>query len=421
MISTFVTAVADRQVEAADGTAAVVAPYDGSGPYPQAFARHGWHTMAVLPQARLRPLAYQAAEEPAGYSGTLVHRTVRETVQDLRTMGVSAVVAGSAAGIELAERIAWHLSLPGADPATSPLRYDRGLQADLLVRSRIPVLRGIRTTSLADAVAWARGCPLPGYLLGPAAVGSPVEPSAYTSELQISAGWPAMRRAAAGYTGSAHLVLTEQHALCQYTVNSATRPGPDGRPEHAITDIWAETRSVGGQLDRTDLLSRDGLLTRTLSLQARRALDVLGVVCGPATTRLAYGVDDGAGDGPLVVSVLAAPVVTPASDALRTATGRDRIADALDAWIPSPAAPAPAPGGQHVVRVHLRPAAAIAPWAQRLLHTLPTVVALSGHHTPGAPLGAEVVLSSSNLRAIEQDYRVIRSLDKHDLTSPDQP
>ncbi|WP_369228536.1 hypothetical protein AB5J52_48710 (plasmid) [Streptomyces sp. R39] len=410
-------------VNAAAGTAAVVAPYDGDGPYPQAFTRHAWRTMAVLPEPRRRPLAYQAVAAPAGYTETIVHRQLRQTVKALRAMGVSVVVAGSATGIELAERIAWHLGLPGADPASSPLRYDRGVQADILAHAGIPAVRGIRTTSLAEAVAWTQALPLPGYLLGPSVTGSPIEPMACTTELQISAAWPAMRRAAAGYTGSAYLVLTEQHSPRQYTLNSATRPGPDGRPEHTITDIWAESFTSAGQWDRADLLMRDGLLTRTLSQHARRALDVLGVQCGPASTRLAYGVDDGAGDGPLVVSVLAAPVVTPADDALLAATGRDRIADVLDAWIPSRAGLGPAPGGQHVVRVRLSHCAAIASWPERIrvLRALPTVVALSEHHIPSTSLGAEVVLSSTNPRAIEEDYRTVRALDQQDLNGPDQP
>ncbi|MFK0154262.1 hypothetical protein ACIQVK_19580 [Streptomyces sp. NPDC090493] len=422
MSSISATAAAVPRVDAAAGTAAVVAPYDGGGPYLQGFTQLGWRTVAVLPEPRLRPLAYQATVAPAGYTGTVVHRLLRHTVKALRAIGVSVVVVGSAAGIELAERIAWHLGLPGADPASSPLRYDRGVQAGVLSRAGIPTVRGIRTTSLADAVAWTQRFPLPGYRLGPAVAGSPVAGAVCTSDLQISAAWPAMRRAAAGYTGSAHLLLTEQHSPRQYTLHSTTRPGQDGRPEHLITDAWAEIRTSSGQLDRTDLLPHHGLLTRTLSLYAMRALDALGVMCGPATARLAYGVDDGASDGPLVLSVLTAPVVTPADEALRRARGRDRAADAVAPWIPAPAAPVPAPAPQHIVRVHLRNGDVLSAWTARRLRSLPTVVAISERHIPGMSPGAEAVLSSGDLRAIEQDYRAIRALDQSaPTTSWDRP
>ncbi|MFJ8158381.1 hypothetical protein [Streptomyces sp. NPDC094468] len=410
MIRTLVADTPVTSCAAVPGTAAVIAPYDDS-PYPRAFAGHGWLTTAVMPEARLRPLAYQAAPAPSGFRHTLVHRTVRHSVQVLRTMGVAAVVAGSPAGIELAERIAWHLQLPGADPASSPLRFDRGRQAELLSRSGMPALRGIRTTSLADAVAWASARRLPGYLLGPAVSGSPVRPIACTSDLQISAAWPAMRRAAAGYTGSQYLVLTERHST-QYTVHSATRPGPDGQPQHVITDTWVDSRTADGQVARTDLLAAGGLLARTLSLRTRQALDALGVTAGPATTRLAYGIDEGAGEGPLVVSVLAALDANPADGALRTATGRDRVADVLDAWVPSPGALVQTPGGQHIVRVRLPHGLVLDPATVHVVRNLPTVAAVSADHE-----GTEVVLSSRNRRAIEADYQAIRALNGHAPTA----
>ncbi|MGW4912867.1 hypothetical protein [Streptomyces sp. NPDC004270] len=404
-------AAAVVRTDPAAGTAAVIAPYDGGVPYPRAFARHGWRTVAVVPERRLRPPAYQSSPVPVGYTGTVVHRGVRQTVKALRALGVSAVVAGSSGGIEPAERIAWQLGLPGADPACSPLRYDRGAQADRLARAGIPALRGIRTTSPADAVAWARTRPGPGYLLAPAATGTPVDPVECGDERQINTAWPAMRRAAVQHSGSAHLVLSERPSRLQYTVNTATRPGPDGRPEHVVTDLWADVHTGDGRLDRTDLLPPGSPLAQTLALRTIRALDALGVVCGPVTTRLAYGADEEL----LVMCALAAPVVTPADEALRAATGRNRAADALGAWIP-PAAGArctPAPSGQHIVRVHLRPAAGIAPWLGALLRSLPTVVAASEIRTPGAPVSAEAVLSSSEPRAIERDYRVIRALEHH--------
>ena len=218
------------RAEAAAGAAAVVAPYDGGTSYARAFARYGWRTVAVLPEHRLRPPAYRNATPPAGYGDTVVHRGLRQTVKALRALGVSAVVAGGAGGIELAERIAWQLGLPGADPASSALRYDRGAQAARLARVGIPALRGIRTARLADAVAWARSYPAAGYLLAPAAAGTPVDAVVCADEHRIGAAWPALWHAAARHSGSPHLVLTEVPGRRRYTVDTVTRPGPDGRP-----------------------------------------------------------------------------------------------------------------------------------------------------------------------------------------------
>ncbi|MER5572410.1 hypothetical protein [Streptomyces massasporeus] len=420
------TLAASAQSLRVAGTAAIVAPYSGSE-YAEAFARKGWKTVAVHLDARLRPSALADARICGPYADTVEHRgSLRQTVKALRKLGVTAVVAGSAAGIALADRIASMLDLPGGDPETSQLRCDRGAQAAALATAGVPALNSVRTTSLSEALKWAELFPLSRYVLAPAAAGVPVEPVSCTHELQVSAAWPAMRRAAARYSGDAHLVLTEDLPGRQYLVHSVTRPGHEGQPDHLITDIWAETRSADGRLDRTDLLDRHPLLTRALSVYTLRVLDALGVVRGPVMSRIVYG----ATRGPLLISALAAPGLSLADEALRAATGRERVADVVDAWVsPSPAELVPAPTGRRVVRVHLQPTdggEGIDPWLGRILRQLPTVVAVSAglqpHTAVSTPLaGAEVVLSSDEPEAVEADYRVIRALEREGLYRGGRP
>ncbi|MFJ5645837.1 hypothetical protein [Streptomyces sp. NPDC093223] len=416
-------AVATRsRAGAAGGTAAVVAPDDSA--YLEAFARHGWRTVAVTAEAGQRPLAYRGEPLPACYGTTVVHRGLRQTVKTLRAMGVTAVLPGSAEGIELAERISWHLHLPGGDPASSPLRRDRGIQAAALVRHGLSAPRTIRTASLSDALDWAAAHPLPSYLLAPAATGVPVDAVACATAQHISLAWPAMRRLAAIYSGDQRLCLTESLPARQYLVTTTSRPGPDQRPDHSVYDVWADVRSADGQMDRADLLDSGTLLTRALSLATVRALDVLGVVHGPVTTRLAYRAgedEDTNSGGPMVIAALAAPAATPADTVLRTSTGRDRTADVLDAWIP-PAAGQLVPASRprtHVTRVHLSlPDTGLPGWLEDVLHRLPTTAAVHEHAPPppyaAAPLSAEVVLASTDPTAIEDDYRLIRALESSD-------
>lgn len=395
-------------------TAAVVAPGSGCG-YAAAFARRGWRPVAVDLAPRLRPPALARLKTYDLYAHRVEHHgSLRQTVKALRALGVSAVVAGSAAGIGLAERIAWQLDLPGADPAASLLRHDRGTQAAALARAGIAAPRGVRTMSLADALKWAEDHPLPGYLLAPAAVEVPVAPVTCEYELQISAAWTAMCRAAARHSGNAHLVLAERLPGCQYVVNSVTRL-VDGHPDHVVTDVWAETRTAGGRLVRTDLLDRHQLLTRVLSMYVLRVLDTLGMVCGPVSSRVVYS----EGRGPVLVSALAVPGTSPGDAALRAATGRDRFADAVDAVIsPLPAQPVRIPTGHRIVRVHLHPgnSGRIDPWVARSLRRLPTVVAVGADPQPDPPAaaraGGEIVLSSSDPEAVEADYRTIRALER---------
>ncbi|MEU1404999.1 hypothetical protein ABZ471_22020 [Streptomyces sp. NPDC005728] len=413
-ISSAAPVVAPR-FEAAAGTVAIVAPYGGSA-HPETFARQGWRTVAVELDARRRPSALAPARGAGACADSVQHcGSLRRTVKKLRGLGVSAVVAGSAAGIGLAERIGWHLGLPQGDPETSWLRYDRGEQAAALVRAGLPAPRGIRSAHLAEVLAWAETCPLPGYVLAPAAAGIPVEPVACAGARQINTAWPAMKRAVAEHPGDAYLVLTERLSTRQFVVNSVSRPGADGQPEHVVTDVWAETRSCDQSLDRTDLLHPHEPLTRALSAYMPRVLDALGVLRGPVTARVAH--DEGR--GPLLVSALAVPGISLADEALRRATGYDRVTGVLDTWLPpSSLQLGPGPAGHRVVRVHLHPSSghAVDPCLGRILRRLPTVAAVSADLLGHAPVTdpaqyAEVVLSSSEPEAVEADYRIIRALE----------
>ncbi|MFI1760717.1 hypothetical protein ACH41H_01385 [Streptomyces sp. NPDC020800] len=413
-ITTTAPVLAPRSQVAA-GTVAIVAPGGGFA-HADAFARQGWRTVAVRPDAGHRPSAMAAASGPGRCTDSVEHRgSLRQTVKALRGLGVSDVVAGSAAGVELAERIAWQLGLPQGDPETSRLRYDRGAQAAALARAGIDAPRGIRSAHLAEVLAWAGSCPLPGYVLAPAAAGTPVDPVACEGANRIDTAWPVMRRALARYSHDAHLVLTERLPARQFVVNSVTRPGADGRPDHVVTDVWAERRSGDGSLDRTDLLHRHEPSARVLSAYMMRVLDVLGVMRGPVTARVAHDEDR----GPLLVSALAVPGISPADEALRRATGYDRVTDVLDTWIPPvPAPPAPGQAAHRIVRVHLHRGSGedAAPGPGRIMRRLPTVVAV-GPDLPGqapdtsAARSAEVVLSSADPEAVEADYRIIRALE----------
>lgn len=403
------------------GIAAVVAPDDACG-YATALLRRGWQPVAVHPAPRP---SVHGVRADGPYAHTVEHRgSLRQTVKALRALDVSVVVAGSAAGIAPAERIAWHLGVPGSDPGAAPLRQDHGVQAAALARAGVPALRGVRTTNLAEALRWAERHPLPGYLLAPAAAGVPVEAVVCRPASRIGSAWPAMRRAVARHSDDPHLVLSERPPGRQFVVNTVTRIGLDGMPEHTVTDLWARTHTPGGLPARTDLLDRHALLTRALTRYTLRVLDTLGVVCGPVSSRVAFG----AGRTPVLVGALAVPGASLADDALRAATGRDRFADALDAVItPAPGRPVPAPTGRPVVRVHFRPRdGGVDPSLGRVLRGLPTVVAVSPGLRPGAPAGAdrggaEVVLSGDEPRAVEADYRVIRALEHEGLFSANRP
>ncbi|MEU9228969.1 hypothetical protein AB0D40_31965 [Streptomyces massasporeus] len=406
---------------AAIGTAAVVAP-DNECRYAAAIARQGWRPIAVDLDHRLRPSPLTAPHAPGPYAHRLEHAgSLERTVKSLRVLAVSAVVAGSAEGIPLAEGIARQLHLPGPDPATSILRYDRGAQATALEQAGLPAVRSVRTTSLAEALTWAEKHHLSSYVLAPAAAAVPVESVVCEHVLQIRAAWPGLKREAARHSGDDHLVLAEHLPGRRYLVNSVTR-SVNGQADHVVTDVWAETRTSNGRLARTDLLRRQQLLTRALHMYVHRALDALGVVCGPAISRIGYA----AGRGPVLISAVTLPATSAADRALREAIGHDRFATALEAAIPRATAQLiPAPTGHRVTRIHLHPrhSGRIDPWTARVLREMPTVAAVSPDlqaiAAAAPPTGTEVVLSSHESHAIEGDYRIIRALEHACLYLPD--
>ncbi|WP_406444584.1 hypothetical protein OHB00_46885 [Streptomyces sp. NBC_00631] len=106
-----------------------------------------------------------------GYAHVITYDgDLRRTLKRLRVAGVGAVLAAGPAGVELAERIAWHLHLPATGaPGSTSLRTDPGAQAKALARTGIAAPHTLRTSHLAEALSWADCLPARAYRLMPAA------------------------------------------------------------------------------------------------------------------------------------------------------------------------------------------------------------------------------------------------------------
>ncbi|WP_236242934.1 hypothetical protein [Streptomyces sp. CC228A] len=393
-------------VPATRTVAAVVAPLPDDTGYATALSRQGALAIAVTPAPSAT--AHPAPRLPEGpYTATVVHTgDPQRTATRLRTLGVRAVVAGSAAGIALADELTHRLRLPGADPHTSRLRRDRGVQAHALAAAGIPTAAFLRTARLDEALTRADELRLPAYELAPAAADAPAAPVVCRGREELRAAWADLRHSAFAHCGDPHLVLALHVPGPRYVVNTLTRTDPATGPRHIVTDVWRETLTPEGRPDRTDLMPRRHTLARVLSLRVLRTLDVLGITQGPATTRLAYS----RRTGPLHLACLAVAHSTPADEALHAATGRHRFLDALDTVIrPRPSLrPELVPTGHHIVRVHRHPT----PEADaRLLHALPhlpTVVRVTDHASAAGAATGEIVLSGP-APVVEADYHALRT------------
>ncbi|MFJ3825075.1 hypothetical protein [Streptomyces nodosus] len=305
---------------------AVIAPQAGSG-YPSALARRGRDAVAVTLGRGARPAAYRGIAADEAYVDVIEYEgDLRSTVKKLRTTGVEAVMAASPVGVELAERIAWQLRLPGSGiPGSTLLRTDRGVQSEALAQIGVTVPTGVRTARLAEALEWIASRRLSVYRLVPAALGVPVRSVNCHTVQQIVAVWPQIQEAAYRHSGNASLVLEEQVEGRQYVVDSVTQLGPDG-PQHAVTGTWAFLHSSTGLLDRTDLLHRHSFLARRLSLYVCRALDALGVASGPASCHLAFEPEL----GPVLLSASTVTHRSRADEAVWAITDCDPIDVTLD-------------------------------------------------------------------------------------------
>ncbi|MEU9168628.1 hypothetical protein AB0D34_12660 [Streptomyces sp. NPDC048420] len=416
MTTAHAAALATAPHTAGTTAVAVIAPQPGSG-YADALARRGRDALAVTLGLGTRPPAYRNTTPDETYTAVIEYAgDLRRTVKKLRTVGVEAVVAASAAGVELAERIAWQLRLPGSGmPGSALLRTDRGVQTEALSRAGIAVPRTLRTTSLVEALAWADCHPASAYRLTSAAIGVTAGPAECPTKQSIAAVWPQIQGAAFHQSGNAALVLRERVAGRQYVVNSVTRLGPDG-PQHAVTGIWAHGHAPTGLLDRIDLLHRHDLLARRLSLYVCRALDTLGVTSGAMSCHVAFEPER----GPVLLS---AGVVTNRSrgdEAIWEITGHDPIDAALDEACCTSRHSSDIPRCR-VARIYVNAPRGGAPESAVLqaLAVLPTAVCINTNPSSFIPRTApllpggkacEIVLADEMPGAIERDYQRIRVL-----------
>jgi hypothetical protein len=382
------------------GTAAVVDPAAPGDLYVPALARHGWRSVAVTGPDRQQ-------NDTAGYVQHVTHRgSLRRTAQRLRDLGVSAVVAGSPAGTEVADQLAARLDLPGNDPATAHIRRDTGWTTTTLLDAGITAPRHIRATRLPDALAWAAFTHIREFVIEHPDPAHPVPPYYCRTPDDIAAGWHHLQQ-----TSSQPLILREHFTGTQYCIHTMSRSTRHGGAEHIITAIWSGRRASSQLVGRSDLLSLKGLLARALSLYMTRALNALGVRYGPAHATVTFIPDR----GPALLSLRTDPHADFATEVLRHATGGDPI-EGTTLLIATGRLPQPQqPRCTHVTKIALLPQrdGAIDSALLRTITTLPTVAATTplrpGAAVRGGDIAGWLLLIADDSRAINQDHHLVRT------------
>ncbi|MFJ6437841.1 glutathione synthetase [Streptomyces sp. NPDC091416] len=387
------------------GAAAIIAPSDAGDLYVPALERHGWNCVAVAVPGTRR------MDGAGGYLRNLNHRgNLRRTAAHLSHLDVRAVLAGSPAGTVLADRLASRLHLPGNDPNTTDTRRDTGSTHAALLDAGIAAPRSITATRLADALTWAAFTQVAELLLEHPDPAHPGSPFYCCSATDIRSAWQHLQ-----HSSGQPLTLREHLAGTRYRIHAVTGPGPDRSTDHTVTTIWAETLAASHAVWRADLLSRQGLLSRALTLYINRALRALGVRYGPSCATVTFIPDR----GPALLSLRTDPYADFASEVLQQVTGHNPFHDtALLLTTGRRYEARHQPGRPHTTKVALLPRSdgALDPHLLRTVTTLPTVVATTVLHA-GAPVRAGQVagcllLVADDSRAIDHDHQVIRAAEK---------
>ncbi len=242
-------------------------------------------------------------------------------LEKLAAQQPAAVLTGSEFGVELADRLAARLGLPGNDPENSAARRDKSLMAEQVAKAGLPVAAQLRTASSEEALAWfqARG--------GAPVVAKPLD-SAGSDNVFICHNEAQLHAAIDCILGATNLMMRSNLAMLlqeylegsEYVINSVSHNG-----EHWITDVWKCTKALtidGRKIyDREDLLPAEAPELDALIGYVEGVLDALSISHGPAHTEVIL-----TAQGPRLLETGARLSGLANPPALQAATGNDQIA-----------------------------------------------------------------------------------------------
>jgi hypothetical protein len=415
--------------------AAVLWPYSTGEQLGPALRERGLAGLAIVPADRAALGMTGPPPDPAGWWQIVPDPgDLGELAALLADAHAVAVLPGDESAVPDAELLAGKLGLHGNDPGTTSWRTGKIAMQNALASAGVPAARTYEAASLAQAaaaaqaVAGAAGWPV---VVKPRWSASSVGVSICHTPADVSAAWAATA-GQRGALGEITRVVAVQEYLDgqKWTVDTVTVPGTGG-PVHVLTSLWRERVIVtGGHVawDQSWLVP-PAVVTdpRSPALRvaayARRALDAVGVVWGPACTEVML-----TGRGPRLVEVMARLAGCYPVGLVELVTGHSQVTATVDA-IADPQAlaarpPPDAKGGLAVAQAWLlAPHAGVLDGAAlQKIRDLPAVMALSPGLVPGAEVDQTTDTPSSPGRVdlcggpaqVEKDIAAIRTLE-HNL------
>ncbi|PHY21105.1 GNAT family N-acetyltransferase [Caulobacter sp. BP25] len=257
---------------------AIVDPYDAGSMLAPAFASRGVAAVMIGSTPEV-PASEAVTFDPASFAHLPPWSAdIAQTITMLRRLGVARVIAGSERGVELADRLAEALALPGNGTRLSTARRDKLRMSETVAAQAIRTPRQIASNSLETLLAWidTEGG-WPAILKPRRAKGS--------EGVRLCATPDEAARAFAAISGrtdrlgSANETVLAQQFLKgrEYVVDTVSL---DGR--HRLAALWAYGKptpdfATVGLLATKQLLPAEGPLAEALFDFAAQVVDALGI------------------------------------------------------------------------------------------------------------------------------------------------
>jgi CelD/BcsL family acetyltransferase involved in cellulose biosynthesis/biotin carboxylase len=278
---------------------AIVDPYDAGSMLAPAFAEHGVASVMVASTSSV-PQEHRASFDPAAYRRLLfANDDLAAIIEALRDIEVRHVIPGSERGVNLADRLAGALGLPGNGTDLSPARRNKFLMIQRASDCGVRVPRQFRSDDVSAMREWIEADGLWPAIVKPCeAIGSEgVRLCASHAELTLAF------HSILGRTNCLDVfndtVLAQEYLRGnEYVIDTVSRDGV-----HRLAGLWAYRKPAAGfetvgRLASKDLLTAEGPLADQLFAFAVDVLNALEIRNGPAHCELI--IDD---KGPALVEI----------------------------------------------------------------------------------------------------------------------
>ncbi|MBA3662282.1 MAG: ATP-grasp domain-containing protein [Gammaproteobacteria bacterium] len=406
----------------------IVDPVSSGSDLAPAFAARGVPVIAIRSSKYVDSGDVGYAEGIRAANFLAIYDDGPELVDDLRALEPCAVIAGSEAGVELADKLSFALTPKFANvPSFARARRHKGEMQRALQKAGLPVIRTLNTASMAEVSDWL----IKENLTHAALVLKPPASAGSDKVFHIRAGEDWKRpfdhilSTPTSLLGkiSETVIIQEQITGIEYAVDTVSASG-----KHVLTDLIRYKKTSAQErmtvYDYTEFVNFDPSQHTELLNYAKQALDALGIRWGAAHSEIML-----TQAGPRLIETGARMCGGPVLELARAATGSNQLERVVEAYLDGEIRTQRFTFRQTVLNVFL-----ISPLSGTLrntevldtLHKLPTHLSTlmwlrNGDHverTVDFDTTLGIVSLAGNRDAVFTDYPKVREVEKKLIIEP---